>query len=51
MAPTQPLAWEPPYAKRAAQEMATRQQQQQKRLLCVRYIIATELLHSFFAIL
>ena len=29
-APIRPLAWEPPYAEGAAQEMAKRQQQQQK---------------------
>ena len=29
--PIRPLAWEPPYAARAAQEMAKRQQQQQQQ--------------------
>ena len=29
-APIQPLAWDPPYATGEAQEMAKRQQQQQK---------------------
>jgi len=30
-APIQPLAWEPPYAVRAAQEMAKRQKKKKKR--------------------
>ena len=30
-APTRPLAWEPPYAAGAAQEMANRQKQQQQQ--------------------
>jgi len=30
-APIQPLAWEPPYAERAAQEMAKRQKKKKKK--------------------
>ena len=32
-APIRPLAWEPPYAAEAAQEMAKRQKQKQKQKL------------------
>ena len=33
IAPIQPLAWEPPYAERAAQEMAKRQKQKTNKTL------------------
>ena len=47
MAPIRPLAWEPPYAARVAQERAKRQKKKKKLCSLHKSLVSVQMLYTF----